>query len=48
MIRCYGIITAGGFETPAEAIGSDDESSSAMPEEDTSFNLPPAEADENS
>jgi segregation and condensation protein B len=26
-------------ETPAEAIGSDDESSSAMPEEDTSFNL---------
>jgi segregation and condensation protein B len=35
-------------ETPAEVIGSDDESSSAMPEEDTSFNLPPAEADENS
>ena len=34
-------------ETTAEAIGSDDESPSALPEEDTSFNLPPAVDDEN-
>ena len=33
-------------ETPAEAIESEEESTSPLPEEDTSFNLPPAATDE--
>lgn len=48
------LVNAEHFETDAtteitsDAIAIDNESSSALPEEDTSFNLPPAEADENS
>jgi len=48
------LVNAEHFETDAtteitsDAIAIDNESSSALPEEDTSFNLPPAEDDENS
>ena len=48
------LVNAEHFETDAtpeitsDVNGPANESSSALPEEDTSFNLPPAEADENS